>query len=57
MKKIVIVGVTTKGTRATKTVQVKSSAEVARKPQDFGFVKVSALMSENAYNQSLGFTQ
>lgn len=51
MKNLVIIGVTTEGKRTTKAVTVKSSTEVVKSPSTFGFSKVSAVMTAQAFSQ------
>lgn len=50
MKKVVIIGVDTKGVRTTKVVEADSNSIVAN-PNKFGFSKVSAVMTEKMFNQ------
>jgi hypothetical protein len=49
MKNLVVIGVNTYGVRETKEVTVKSSAEVISAPSTFGFSKVSAVMTAQAF--------
>lgn len=54
MKSVVVIGVNTRGVRTTKTVQVSKVSEIARDPKKFDFAKVSAVMTEQSFNQTLG---
>lgn len=54
MKSVVIIGVNTRGFRTTKTVKTSNVAEITMNPKKFDFAKVSAVMTEQSFNQALG---
>lgn len=54
MKSVVIIGVNTRGIRTTKTVKTSNVAEITANPKKFDFAKVSAVMTEQSFNQALG---
>lgn len=54
MKSVVIIGVNTSGIRTTKTVKTTNVAEITTNPKKFDFAKVSAVMTEQSFNQALG---
>lgn len=49
MKKVII-GIDTKGVRVTKTVSAEAK-QIVSNPNKFGFSKVSAVMTEEMFNQ------
>ena len=53
MKTLVIIGVSTRGIRTTKTVKTTSAMDVLSNPSKFDFAKVSAVMTEKSYNQTM----
>lgn len=57
MKSVVIIGVNTRGIRTTKTVKTSNVAEITTNPKKFDFAKVSAVMTEQSFNQALGMKQ
>ena len=54
MKKLIVIGVNTRGIRTTKTVKTSNVAEITTNPKKFDFAKVSAVMTERSFNQALG---
>lgn len=52
MKNLVIIGVSTKGVRETKTVTGDTS-KIISNPVAFGFAKISAVMTEKAFNETI----
>lgn len=54
MKNLIVIGVNTRGFRTTKTVKTSNVAEITTNPKKFDFAKVSAVMTEQSFNQALG---
>ncbi|ATW62599.1 hypothetical protein [Salmonella phage SP-3] len=54
MKNLIVIGVNTRGIRTTKTVKTSNIAEITTNPKKFDFAKVSAVMTEQSFNQALG---
>ena len=54
MKNLIVIGVNTRGIRTTKTVKTSNVAEITTNPKNFDFAKVSAVMTEQSFNQALG---
>lgn len=54
MKNLIVIGVNTRGIRTTKTVKISNVAEITTNPKKFDFAKVSAVMTEQSFNQALG---
>lgn len=52
MKKVVIIGVDTKGVRTTKVVEAENS-QIVSNPNKFGFSKVSAICSEKYFQDTI----
>ncbi|MFP9035577.1 hypothetical protein [Enterococcus faecalis] len=54
MKNLIVIGVNTRGISTTKTVKTSNVAEITTNPKKFDFAKVSAVMTEQSFNQALG---
>ena len=54
MKNLIVIGVNTRGVRTTKTVKTSNVTEITTNPKKFDFAKVSAVMTEQSFNQALG---
>lgn len=54
MKNLIVIGVNTRGIRTTKTIKTYNAAEITTNPKKFDFAKVSAVMTEQSFNQALG---
>ncbi len=54
MKNLIVIGVNTRGIRTTKTIKTSNVAEITTNPKKFDFAKVSAVMTEQSFNQALG---
>lgn len=54
MKNLIVIGVNTRGIRTTKTVKTSNVAEITTNPKKFDFAKISAVMTEQSFNQALG---